>query len=44
MTLVNSMMAHAAQGRSSPDAPPIPDVLRNLLPALTAASRIACAP
>lgn len=31
MTLVDSMTPHAAEGRSSPDAPPAPDVLRNLL-------------
>ena len=44
MTLVNGMMSQAAEGRSSPDAPPISDVLRSLLrdvlpPLLTSQSR-----
>ena len=31
MTIVNEMRRFAASGRSAPDAPPIPDVLRDLL-------------
>ena len=31
MTIVDEMARFAASGRSAPDAPPIPDVLRDLL-------------
>ena len=31
MTIVDEMTRFAASGRSAPDAPPIPDVLRDLL-------------
>jgi len=40
MTLANAIMTDAAERRSSPDAPPIPDVLRSLL--LDAATKIVC--